>query len=347
MNSLRFEDALVRSRSGRTLLGPVTMTIDPGTTLVACGTTGAGKSLLLELASGLRRPDSGTVRLGDRDLHRIPPARRGIGLLTQDAALYDHLGVRANIAFGLNAGDQARIEQAATVADCRDLLMGDPGRCGTLSGGERRRVALAKAIAPAPSCLLLDEPLAGLDPIVRQAVRSRLGTLLEASGGIALVALHDFEDALVLGDRIAILEEGRVLQVGTCEDLLERPDSARIAARLLSPPGCPLPGRIDGNHVVLPGGRLPLAEPIGITGAVEVMIPPHATRLSDDGLGGWIVAAIERTNAGTDLLLSAPIDSGVEPRALLRVRREDGIDCTPGSEVTVSGTIQKRFVFPA
>ena len=147
------------------------------------------------------------------------------------------------------------------------------------------------------------------------------GTLLEASGGIALVALHDFEDALVLGDRVAILEQGRVLQLGTCTDLLDRPDSARIAARLQSPPGCPLPGRIDGNEVVLPGGRLPLAEPTRITGAVEVMIPPHATRLSNEGLSGWIVTAIEETRNGTDLLLSAPIDSGRTPSAS-RVRRE-------------------------
>lgn len=178
-------------------------------------------------------------------------------------------------------------------------------------------------------------------------MRSRLGTLLEASGGIALVALHDFEDALVLGDRVAILEQGRVLQLGTCTDLLDRPDSARIAARLQSPPGCPLPGRIDGNEVVLPGGRLPLAEPTRITGAVEVMIPPHATRLSNEGLSGWIVTAIEETRNGTDLLLSAPIDSGIDPRALLRIRSEHDIECTPGSEVTVSGTIENRFVFPS
>ncbi|MEE2682249.1 MAG: ABC transporter ATP-binding protein [Planctomycetota bacterium] len=345
MKALRFEDAEVRSGTGRTLLGPITMTIDPGTTLVACGSTGAGKSLLLELASGMRRPDSGTVRLGDRDVHRIPPARRGIGLLTQDAALYDHLGVQANIAFGLPAVDPTRVEQAATVADCRDLLTGDRGRCGTLSGGERRRVALAKAIAPAPPCLLLDEPLAGLDPIIRQAVRSRLAALLEASDGLAVLALHDFEDAVVLGDRVAIIDGGRLLQVGTCEDLMERPGSARIAARLQNPPGCSLPGRIEGGQVLLPGGRLPLAEPTSRTGAVEVMIPPHAMRVAEEGLSGWIVVSIEKTRDGADLLVSAPLDAGTDPRALLRVRQEDDCHVTPGSEVTVTGTIENRFVF--
>ena len=345
MKSLRFEDALVRSRSGRTLLGPITLTVDPGTTLAACGTTGAGKSLLLELASGIRRPDSGAVLLGDHDLHRIPPANRGIGLLTQDAALYDHLGVRANIAFGLSTKDPSRLEQAATAADCRELLARNPRRCGTLSGGERRRVALAKAIAPAPFCLLLDEPLAGLDPIVRQTVRSRLGALLGASEGIAMVALHDFEDALVLGNRIAVLDEGRLLQVGPPMELMERPDSAHIAARLQTPPGCSLQGRIAGDEVQLPGGRLALAEPTSLTGPVEVMIPPYTTRLSEHGLSGWVVVAIEQTRDGTDLLLSAPTDSGTDPRALLRVRREQNDSCVLGSEVTVSGTVDNRFLF--
>ena len=345
MKSLRFEDAQVRSRSGRTLLGPITLNIEPGTTLAACGTTGSGKSLLLELASGVRRPDSGAVLLGGREVHRIPPTQRGIGLLTQDAALYDHLGVRANIAFGLSGHDGSRVEQAATAADCRELLARNPRRTATLSGGERRRVALAKAIAPTPYCLLLDEPLAGLDPIVRQTVRSRLCGLLGASEGIGLVALHDFEDALVLGDQVAILEEGRLLQVGAARDLIGRPSSALIAARIQNPPGCSLRGHLEADQVKLPGGRLALAESTSLTGSVEVMIPPYAMQLSENGLRGWIVAAIEQAREGTDLILSAPPESNTDPRAILRVRSDQASICKLGNQVTVSGTIENRFLF--
>ena len=345
MNPLRFEEAVVRSRSGRILLGPITLTIEPGETLAVCGSTGAGKSLLLELACGTRRPDAGAVRSGNHPVHRIAPNRRSVGLLTQDAALYDHLGVVANIAFGLPGKDLTRVMQAAAVADCTHLVRNDIGRTGALSGGERRRVALAKAIAPAPNCLLLDEPLSGLDPMVRQTVRSRLGNLLQASQGRTIVAVHDFSDALALGNRIAILEAGRLLQFGTAEDLIERPQSAHVAARIQDPPGSCLRGTLQGNQLLLPGGRIELASHELRNGPVVVMIPPYAARLSENGLRDWIVRAVERTRTGSDLLVGPPEDADVAECPLLRIRQDSKAPVSLGDRVTVECTIEPKFIF--
>lgn len=345
MNPLRFEEAVVRSRSGRILLGPITLTVEPGEALAVCGSTGAGKSLLLELACGTRRPDAGEVRYGTRPVHQIAPARRNVGLLTQDAALYDHLGVVANIAFGLAQNDSTRVMQAASIADCAHLVRNDPGRTGALSGGERRRVALAKAIAPAPTCLLLDEPLGGLDPMVRQTVRSRLGNLLKASQGKTLVAVHDFSDALALGNRIAILEAGRLLQFGTAEDLIERPQSAHVAARIQDPPGSCVPGMLQGNQLLLPGGQIELAAPGPADGPVVIMIPPHSARLSENGLRNWIVCAVERTRTGSDLLVGPPEDTDVTDPPLLRIHQDPRAPVALGDRVTVECTVEPRFIF--
>ena len=347
MNPLRFEEAVVRSRSGRTLLGPITLTVEPGEPLAVCGSTGAGKSLLLELACGTRRPDAGEVRSGNDPVHRIPPARRYVGLLTQDAALYDHLGVVANIAFGLSHRDATRVMQAAAIADCAHLVQNDPGRTAGLSGGERRRVALAKAIAPGRTCLLLDEPLAGLDPVVRQTVRSRLGNLLKASRGTALVAVHDFSDALALGRRIAILEAGQLLQSGTAEDLIDRPCSAQVAARMHEPPGSCLHGTLEGNELRLPGGRIALPSSDSSSGPVVVMIPPHAARLSKTGLRDWIVCSVERTRIGSDVLVAPPEDAEVTERPLLRLRQDSAAPVSLGDRVTIECTVEPQFIFPA
>ena len=346
MRTLDFEDVEVRSRNGETLLGPLSLSVEPGTTLALCGATGAGKSLLIELACGTRTPDSGRVLLGGKDVHRIPPARRGIGLLTQDAALYDHLGVRDNLGFGLRSTDPTRVTRAAVIADCLELLQEDPGRTGNLSGGERRRVALAKAIAPDPECLLLDEPLAGLDPVVRQAVRARLAACLGSRDGIGLVSVHEFDDATVLGDRVAILDRGRLLQWGAPRDIIERPAAASVAMRIHRPPGCLVPGRVESGRLVVFEEAIPTSEPPTCDGPVEVFIPAHAARISDQGRGGWMVGAVERTPEGMEIL-AVPEDSGQAGRdSMLRVHSVDGQEPGPGAPLRLDWTAEKRFIFP-
>ncbi len=163
MTRIRFEDVEVGLRGAKTLLGQASFDLSPGTTLVLCGETGSGKSLLLELMAGLRAPSAGSVLHDQKEVSKIPAGRRGVGMLFQNGQLYEHLDVRRNIGFALRDRNNPAIETAAEVACCSDVLHGHQGRVNTLSGGERRRVALAKALVTDPSILLLDEPFAGLD----------------------------------------------------------------------------------------------------------------------------------------------------------------------------------------
>lgn len=346
MRPLDFEDVEVRSPSGASLLGPVSFRVEPGTTLALCGATGAGKSLVIELACGLRRPDAGRVRLGDREVSAIPPTRRGIGLLTQDAALYDHLGVEDNIRFGLDGPDPVRVERAATIADCRELLDPGRGRAARLSGGERRRVALAKAIAPDPECVVLDEPLAGLDPVVRQAVRARLGAWLRVRRGIGLVSVHDFADATALADTILVLERGTVLQLGASEALVDRPDSAAVAMRMHEPPGCRVAGRLEAGRLRVAGQHVPTDRPVPGEGPVEVFIPPYTARVSGPEDGGWRVEGVERTPGGIELLVVPAGPEGGGRESMLRVRPEGASIPEPGQSVRLDWTAEERFIFP-
>ena len=165
MTRIRFEDVEVGVRGAKPLLDTTSFDLAPGTTLVLCGETGSGKSLLLELMAGLRRPSSGRVLHDDREASKIPGARRGVGMAFQNGQLYEHLDVRRNIGFALRDRMSPKIEDAARTACCLEVLNDHRGRVNTLSGGERRRVALAKALITNPSVLLLDEPFSGLDPI--------------------------------------------------------------------------------------------------------------------------------------------------------------------------------------
>lgn len=307
MAHFRFQDAVIRvndrSRVERRLLGPISLETSDDETIVLCGPTGSGKSLLLELASGLRSPSEGDVLLDGVRVDRVAPSKRGIGLLTQDAALYDHLSVRENIAFGLSRvpSRETRVSDAATTARCMELLERNPV-AGSLSGGERRRVALAKALAIEPVALLLDEPFEGLDAATHQSLRLELRRRLQARQGPSLIALHDQADAIALADRIILLESGRILQIGTPAELLEQPNSARVAQLFQSETPGVLRGRWQDGRLHLPGGSMDHQVDLP-DGDIDVVVPARAVHLDDDGLQGWEVIAEEPVRRGTDHLL--------------------------------------------
>jgi molybdate transport system ATP-binding protein len=206
------------------------LTLDVGAETVALvGPSGAGKSTVLRAIAGLVRPDAGRIALGDRvwlDTSAgtsVPPERRSVGLVFQEYALFPHMTVRANVAFGGSARVDALLEQLG-IAE----LAG--ARPAEISGGERQRVALARALARDPGVLLLDEPLSALDAHTRAAVRAELRELLAELRLPVLLVTHDFEDASTLADRIGVLVEGRVLQVGSAADLIAAPADAFVAS---------------------------------------------------------------------------------------------------------------------
>ncbi len=216
------------------------LSVEKGEFLVFLGPTGSGKTVLLETLAGLRQPRDGRIWFGDRDVTEEPPERRRVGFVYQDYALFPHLPVAKNIAFGLsmrgprtragrNGVDQERVVALASLLGIEQLLERYPD---TLSGGEQQRVALARALAIEPDVLLLDEPLSALDRKTRRELRIELRRLHRELGTTVLHVTHDLDEALALGDRIAVLIDGDLRQVGIPSDVIQRPIDAETA-RLL------------------------------------------------------------------------------------------------------------------
>jgi molybdate transport system ATP-binding protein len=226
----------------------VRVTAGPGEVLAVLGPNGAGKSTLLGVLAGLLRPDDGHVRLGDTDITDVPPHRRGVGLLAQQALLFPHLTALANVAFGPRAlgvprrEAEARAQELLVAVDAEALAARRPAQ---MSGGQQQRVALARALAPSPGLLLLDEPLAALDIDAAPAMRSLLRRVVRDRKQTALLVTHTALDALVLADRVVVLGAGTVVEEGSTREVLARPRSpftARIAGLDL------VPGTlVDGN----------------------------------------------------------------------------------------------------
>lgn len=225
-------DSLEKRYRDTVALAGVTLELAAGETVALLGPSGSGKSTLLRLAAGLEPPDSGRVLLDGRDLTATPPQERGFGVVFQDYALFPHLNVADNVAFGLVERRRAPETRRARVAELLDLtgLSGlGARRVQQLSGGQQQRVALARALAPEPSVLLLDEPLSNLDAQLREALKEELAELLGRVGVRALYVTHDQAEAFTVADRVAVLRAGRFVQVAPPEELLARPRTAWLA----------------------------------------------------------------------------------------------------------------------
>jgi thiamine transport system ATP-binding protein len=228
---LRVEGVTVRLGE-RLALDEVTLEVARDEVVAVLGPSGAGKSTLLRVIAGLQRPDSGRVLLDGADLTPVPAHRRGIGLVFQDHALFQHMDVAGNVAFGLRMRRDPRETIPPRVHELLELvgLAGLERRSvATLSGGEQQRVALARALAPEPRVLLLDEPLGSLDRPLRERLLEDLGALFEELRVTALYVTHDQAEAFTLGDRVAIMRDGQVVQTGTPDELWAHPLGEDIA----------------------------------------------------------------------------------------------------------------------
>jgi iron(III) transport system ATP-binding protein len=278
------------------VLAGVDVDVEAGAALALLGPSGCGKTTLLRIIAGLERPDAGTVTVGDQLLTSpdafVAPERRRVGMVFQDWALFPHLSVARNVGFGLPRAERKvspRIDQALELVGLAG--MGDR-MPSTLSGGQQQRVALARAIAPRPSVLLLDEPFSNLDASLRAHVRTEIHQLLVGLGITTVFVTHDQDEAFVLGDRVAVLAEGRVVQVGPPAELYQRPATRWLAgfvgdANLVRGTG---EGATAGTLL----GRLPLVTPA--TGDVDVLVRPEQLELvptgDGDGVDG-VLATVE------------------------------------------------------
>jgi molybdate transport system ATP-binding protein len=320
---------------------------------VLFGPSGSGKTTVLRALAGLDRPDAGSITFGGEpwfDAERgiqVQPQRRGVGLLFQDYALFPHLTVAANLGYGLHrlprAEREARVAALAGQFGLGELLARRPT---TLSGGQRQRVALARALAPRPRLLLLDEPLSALDTPTREALRGELRHLLEQAGVPAIVVTHDRVEALALGDRLAVLVDGTIRQVGPVHEVFSAPvevDVARVVgtenvfpARLVR--------REDGLVVVrttgAPGAELVAVDPGGVEDeayacvrAEEVVLEAadgHASSAQNRLLG--VIA----TRAAEGPLVRLTIDCGVRLVALVTRASADRLGFVPGAQVSAA-----------
>ena len=275
-----------------TALDALTLEAPDGELLVVVGPSGSGKSTLLRCIAGLEDLDSGVVRVGDRDVTALPPGSRDVSMVFQEYALFPHMTVEDNIAFGLRARREPEADVKRKVAHATEVLDLAPAlgrRPAELSGGERQRVALARAIVREPRAFLLDEPLSNLDAELRARTRAEIKQLQRQLGTTMIYVTHDQVEATTMGDRIAVLRAGKVEQAGRPQDVYRSPASGFVARFLGTPPMNLVPAEVLGQREGWRGvrperisigtpeagrlvGRVSAVEPLGSEGLVHVEV---------------------------------------------------------------------------
>ncbi len=240
--------------------------------MVLLGPSGCGKTTLLRMIAGLEYPDSGSILIGNRDVTDLPPRNRDIAMVFQSYAVFPHMKVRDNIAFGLRMHHTPKSEVGRKVERAADLLQLTPyldRYSAQLSGGQRQRVAVARAIVMEPSVLLMDEPLSNLDALLRLNFRSELKRLVQEIKTTTIYVTHDQVEALSLGDRIAVMRDGEIIQCGTPMEVYTNPATEFIGSFIGNPPMNFLRGRLDhaNGHARVAIGEHLLDAPAGLAAA--------------------------------------------------------------------------------
>lgn len=318
---LTFEDIHHRYHGKDTIRG-LSLTAEPGEVLCLLGPSGSGKTTLLRIAAGIEAQASGRVVINDREVAGpqtfLPPEKRGIGLMFQDFALFPHMCVLDNVRFGLTALPRKdAVAEAMAALERVGLAHYADKFPHALSGGEQQRVALARALAPRPSVLLMDEPFSGLDSRLKDTVRADTLAILRETRATAVVVTHDAEEAMRMADRIALLRNGRLVQVGTSDDLYRRPKDI-FAAAFFSEIN-EFSGRVRSGRVETPLGA---ADSGGIAEGAEVEVAVRLSGVSVRESGGNIPARIiARRFLGVVELLDLAVP-GTERPVRARIRAD-------------------------
>lgn len=318
------------------VLEDVSLSVRKGEFFAFLGPSGSGKTTLLRLIAGFGTPDRGRILIGGRDMTRTPPWNRNVGLVFQNYALWPHMTVGQNVAFGLErrrvprAERETRVKAALDMVGLAHLIDRRPAQ---LSGGQQQRVAIARTLAIEPEVLLLDEPLSNLDAGLRAGVRQELVELQRRLGLTTILVTHDQEEANAAADRMAVLDGGRVLQVGTPTELYDRPANRFVAAFLGAA------NLIDGtvSDGVFRAGALALPMTDGeAAGSATLAIRPQGIRVNRDAVAGAPAALVLRTEfLGGHIRYTLELDGGLR-LTTEEVHLRDRNSLPPGSAVTVT-----------
>jgi spermidine/putrescine transport system ATP-binding protein len=316
-----------------TAVDALDLSIRQGEFFSLLGPSGCGKTTTLRLIAGFEQPSAGAVRLDGDDVARVPPYRRNVNTVFQSYALFDHLSVEANVAFGLRRRKVAKAEVQRRVAEALELVALHErarARPNELSGGQRQRVALARALVNRPSVLLLDEPLGALDLQLRKQMQIELKRIQREVGITFVYVTHDQEEALAMSDRIAVMHDGVVQQLGPPEEIYEQPVKAFVAGFI----GISnlLPATVeDGGVRLSTGGLIPAPVPGDIAEGTEVQLSIRPEKLwieeLEDGMASVEGVVAERVYLGTTTQLIVELGPGARLVALeqntARARADD------------------------
>ena len=287
------------------VLKALTVDLEEGEILALLGLSGSGKTTALRLLAGFETPDRGEILVDGEDVTGLAPARRGFGMVFQHYALFPHMTVFDNVAFGLKAQrwDSERLaERVKTVLELVDLTDFGGRKVSEISGGQQQRIALARALAPEPRVLLLDEPLSNLDPALRERTRRELKTAVRQVGITTVLVTHEQEEAFYVADRVAVLNGGRLEQVGTAEELYREPQS-RFVATFVGRSSA-LEGFVDevsDHQVWVALGQVQdiavswsgvAAEPLSENERAEIIVKPESLKLGTSETGGALPARV-------------------------------------------------------
>ncbi len=333
--------ALKKSFGSNLIVKGVDLNVVKGEFLVMVGPSGCGKSTLLRLIAGLESADAGDIVFDGRRVNDLPPRDRDVGMVFQSYALYPHMTVRENLAFGLTLRGMpgpeidARVAEAAQMLELQPLLARRPKE---LSGGQRQRVAMGRAICRRPKLFLFDEPLSNLDTALRVQMRGELATLHRRLGTTMIYVTHDQVEAMTLASRVAVFNGGVLQQLGPPLELYNRPANRFVATFLGSPAMNVLPARREASSFVGPGFTLPVPAGLDAGGEVLLGLRPQDLQVAADGPLKGTVTSVERLGFDGYAYLSS--EAGP-----LAARFEGSIEV--GATVAVKPTSDVLHVFSA
>ena len=355
-------DHLDKSFGDHRVLDGISLDVEGGEILVLLGPSGSGKTTLLRILAGFEAADAGSLWLAGSDITHQPPIGRNFGMVFQHYALFPHLTVGENVAFGLESRRLPRNEIERRVVESLDLvdLKGfERRRVGQISGGQQQRVALARALAPEPQVLLLDEPLSNLDPGLRERTRRELTDTLRAVGITAVWVTHEQEEAFAVGDKVAVLQRGKLEQIGTPEELYLEPQTpfvARFVGRASTLRGVAGSGgtivlkprgdeNTDRDHQRTVEWQVSGSPDIESGSPVELLIRPEELTLVAKGEPRSLAGRVVETRfAGASSFVRVQLDTGgsVEVAAVAEVGRAVGVRATSADSGGPAGRVYRE-----